>query len=369
MPSWKRTCLVLGFVAIGPVQSARSQATSGAAPAAAGDTPAIQVGLTLFADYTFTVEPESIDVDGNRFTPNAFNIGRAYLNVTGNISPAIAFRITPDIARETTPGSSVNGSLTFRLKYAYGQFNLDKWMRRGSFARIGMQQTPWIDFIESIYRYRFQGTMMEDREGMLSSADAGATFHYPFGDNYGDIHVGFYNGDGYNQAELSDQKALMARITIRPFPTRPQVRGLRVTGFYDRDAYVKDAERNRGIAGLTYEHRYVNAGLNYLTASDRSHVLGPKLDRNGFSVWATPKAPMGHGWEGLLRFDHLSQEQEMTSRKGERNRMIGGIAYWFQQRGPRAAAILLDYERVNNENFVPLKADERRWAVHTLFSF
>lgn len=161
----------------------------------------------------------------------------------------------------------------------------------------------------------------------------------------------------------------MARVTIRPFPTLARVRGLRVTGFYDHDAYVKDAERTRGIVGLTYEHGYVNAGLNYLTASDRSHAGGPKLDRKGFSLWATPKTPKGHGWEGLVRVDHLSHDQAMSSRKGERNRIIGGIGYWFRQQGPVAAAILLDYERADNENFVPIKADERRWALHMLISF
>ena len=37
---------------------------------------------------------------------------------------------------------------TFRLKYAYAQFNLDDWMTRGSWARFGIQQTPWVDFVE-----------------------------------------------------------------------------------------------------------------------------------------------------------------------------------------------------------------------------
>ncbi len=369
MSSWKRSCLLLVVLAVGPVPAVRGQATSAVGQGASEGTPTIRLGMTLFADYTITSEPKRVDVDGNEFSPNSFNVTRAYLNVTGNISRAIAFRVTPDIMPETTSGSSVNESLTFQLKYAYAQFNLDKWMRRGSFVRVGMQQTPWIDFIDSVYRYRFQGPTMEDREDILSSADVGAAFHYPLGDNYGDVHVGFYNGDGYNHAEQNDQKALMARLTIRPFPTRSLVHGLRVTGFYDRDAYVKNAERNRGIVGLTYEHGYINAGLNYVTASDRSQALGPKLDRSGFSVWATPKTPKGHGWEGLVRFDHLAQEQAMSSRKGERNRIIGGVAYWFRQQGPFAAAILLDYERIDNENFVPMKTDERRWALHTLVSF
>ena len=76
-----------------------------------------------------------------------------------------------------------------------------------------MQQTPWVDFMETVYRYRFQGTIFEDREGFLSSSDFGATFRYNFKQNYGDVHAGFYNGDNYNRLELNDQKAFMIRGT------------------------------------------------------------------------------------------------------------------------------------------------------------
>ena len=66
--------------------------------------------------------------------------------------------------------------------------------------RLGIQQTPWVDFEEGIYRYRFQGTVFSEREGLLSSADAGASFHYTLPSNYGDLHAGLYNGEGYNKA-------------------------------------------------------------------------------------------------------------------------------------------------------------------------
>src|SRR5688500_1381155 len=94
------------------------------------DTPSIRSGATLFLDYTVQPEPKVTDVDDNRVTGNAFNVARAYINVTGNISHIVAFRVTPDIARETGTGSSLNGGLTVRLKYAYAQFNLDDWMQR-----------------------------------------------------------------------------------------------------------------------------------------------------------------------------------------------------------------------------------------------
>jgi hypothetical protein len=340
-----------------------------AAKAQPDDAPSIRVGATLFMDYTVTQDPKGTDVDGNRFTPSAFNIGRAYINVTGNISHIVAFRVTPDITRETGDGSSLDGSLTYRLKYAYAQFNLDDWTSRGSFARFGMQQTPWIDFIDNVYRYRFQGPTMEDRETILSSSDVGATFRFVFAGDYGDVHGGFYNGDNYNRVEPNDQKAFMVRGTVRPVPENDTLRGLRVTGFYDHDAYVKDAERRRAIVGVTYEHPYFNTGANGLWTTDQTQNLTPKLDGDGFSVWVTPKTPKGYGWEGLLRFDHLSQEQATSAVNSERDRTIAGIAYWFPRQGAVSAAVLFDYEQVDNHDYEPARPKERRWAVHTLINF
>jgi hypothetical protein len=364
-----RRLLVLSVLTLAAAADAAAQATPTAAPAAADGAPSIRVGATLFLDYTATTEPKLTDADGNRVTGNAFNVARAYINVTGSISRIVAFRVTPDVVRETGTGSSLNGSLTYRLKYAYAQFNLDDWMQRGSWVRLGMQQTPWIDFIDSVYRYRFQGTTLEDREGILSSSDVGATMRYAFAGSYGDVHGGFYNGDNYNRQEANDQKAFMVRATIRPLPTRPGLRGLRVTGFYDHDAYVRNAERRRAILGLTYEHPLVNAGWNYVSTTDQTRVINPRLGGHGFSIWATPKTSKGYGWEGLLRFDRLVQEQATTTIEGERHRTIAGVAYWFPRQGSVSAAILLDYERVDNDHYAPVRADERRWAVHTLINF
>ena len=52
------------------------------------------------------------------------------------------------------------------------------------------------------------------------SSDAGVSFHYNFPSNYGDFHVGVYNGENYQKVEVNDQKGLefrgsMASPTIR----------------------------------------------------------------------------------------------------------------------------------------------------------
>src|SRR3954466_205344 len=172
---------------------ARAQVTPAAGYTPPDDTPSIKVGATIFADYTVQQKPSVKDAAGNDVQLNSFNVSRSYINITGNISHLIAFRITPDITRESGVGSSLNGSLTFRLKYAYAQFNLDDWMTKGSWVRFGQQQTPWLDYIEGIYRYRFQGQMFAERGGFLSSSDTGVSFHYSLPANYGDVHAGVYN--------------------------------------------------------------------------------------------------------------------------------------------------------------------------------
>ena len=361
-----RVAFVLAVLAIAVPCAAQVTPAAGYTPP--DDTPAIKVGAVIFTDYTVQQTPKIKDADGNDVTSSAFNVGRAYINITGNISHNIAFRITPDITRASgTADTSLNGSYTFRLKYAYAQFNLDDYLnpgRTGSWVRLGMQQTPWVDFMESVYRYRFQGTIFEEREGFLSSSDIGATFHYSLPGNYGEIHAGLYNGETYTKPEVNDQKGFMLRGTVRPLRMHPVLRGLRLTGFYDKDAYVKNADRTRGIVGVTFEHKYLNASFDYLAATDQTSATKTAVDSRGFSVWATPRAP--NGWEGLIRYDHLEPN---TGASGTRTRTIGGIAYWFPHQGTVNTALLFDVDQATFDNFAVPQPTQRRFAVHALVTF
>ena len=358
-----RTLWIASVVAVWP-GLASAQVTPAAGYTPPDDTPSVRVGATIYTDYTFTQQPESTDADGNLIHPSAFNVARSYINITGNISHLVAFRITPDVTRETGSGSSLNGSLTFRVKYAYAQVNLDDWMPRGSWARLGIQQTPWLDFAEGIYRYRFQGTMMPEREGFLVSADAGATFHTAFSGNYGDLHVGYYNGENYNRAEVNDQKALELRGTVRPFPMGAILRGLRFSGFVDVDHYIRNAERKRLIANATFEHKYVNAGFDYLETGDQTSVNLSDVEGRGYSIWITPRSPMG--LEALLRYDSVKPDKSADAR---RTRAIAGVAYWFPHQGSVSAALLVDLDQATFQRFTPAQPTQRRFAVHGLVNF
>jgi hypothetical protein len=366
----------MGVVVLGLLAGrASAQVTPAAGQTPPDDTPSIRVGATIYADYTYTQEPESTDADGNPIHLSQFNIGRSYINVTGNLSHIVAFRITPDIVRTgSDAGATLNGNLVFRIKYAFAQFNLDDWMPRGSWARLGIQQTPWLDFEEGIYRYRFQGTVFSEREtapngsALLVSSDAGASFHYTVPSNYGDIHVGIYNGENYNRAEVNDQKAIQIRGSVRPFATQtPILRGLRAHAFYDADSYIREGERTRFLIGVTFEHAYVNAGFDFLDAHDQTSGKPgtPEIKGKGYSIWATPKSTIG--WEALLRYDHYKPDTTFASQT--RNRTIVGVAYWFPHQGNVSSALMFDYDGQSFDNFTPAPPAQKRLAVHALVNF
>jgi hypothetical protein len=246
---------------------------------------------------------------------------------------------------------------------------LDDWMTKGSWARFGIQQTPLLDYEENIYRYRFQGTTFTEREGFYNSSDAGASFHYNLPSNYGDVHIGVYNGEGYAKTDPNDQKAVEMRGTLRPFATMaPVLRGLRVTGFYFADNYIKSSERTRAVAQVTFEHNYLNAGYDYISAHDQTAIAARDVPSAGWSFWATPKKPMSNGSsvEVLLRYDHLNPD---TTTSEARPRTIVGFAYWFPHQGNVSGALLFDYDGQTFQNFPTAQLAQKKYAVHALVNF
>jgi hypothetical protein len=375
-------------------RSASAQVTPAAGYTPPDDTPSIRLGMTLYPTYSFQTDPKITDSDGNTVSRNAFDVTRSYINITGNLSHIIAYRITPDITRESGllslgPGSSVSSdSLVFRIKYAYGQFNLDDWMARGSWVRLGIQQTPWVDFEEGIYRYRFQGTVFAERIPLpttMTSSDAGVSFHYNIPSNYGDFHVGVYNGENYQRVETNDQKAIELRGTVRPFATGlPVLRGLRVHGVYYNDHYAGSDERRRVMGNVTFEHKYLNAGFDYLSARDQTSATASDVSSNGYSIWATPRMPYANGasWEALVRYDHWTPNTSTSTfaplstspnpgttvfNDQKQNRTIVGVAYWFPHEGNVSTAILFDYDGQSFDNITTTPT--KGFSIHGLLSF
>ena len=121
------------------------------------------------------------------------------------------------------------------------------------------------------------------------------------------MHVGVYNGENYQRTETNNQKGFEFRGSLRPLAAgKPVLRGLRAHLVYYNDAYVSDGERQRVMGNVTYEHKFVNAGFDYLDADDQALPTTANIPANGYSIWATPRYPFENGssWEALIRYDH-----------------------------------------------------------------
>lgn len=361
---------------------AAAQVTPAQGSTPPNDTQSISVGAVVYYDYTYQKSPTIKDAAGNDVHLSQFQVSRTYINITGNVSHVVSFRVTPDIVRDTNATDTVlNGNLVFRIKYGFAQFNLDSWTGdwKQSWVRMGIHQTPYVDWEENLYRYRFQGTVFAERVGSMSSSDGGVSFHTNLPNNYGEVHVGMYNGENYNRVDVNNVKAFEFRGTLRPFGRgSPTARGLRVTGFWTQDAPVNGGRRDRSLFETTYEHKYFSAGYTYLSQNDQTLPAGcavasqcANVNQAGWSIWATPfLKEKGNGFEGLLRYDDYTNNGAsipgVVTTVIERKETIIGIAYWFPHIGGNATtAVLLDYDGLTMTN----QAKLTKIAVHGVINF
>jgi hypothetical protein len=121
------------------------------------------------------------------------------------------------------------------------------------------------------------------------------------------------------------------------------------------------------MGNLTFEHKYVNAGLDYLSATDQTLATATDVSSSGYSIWATPRLPFesGASWELLLRRDHWTPNTALDSQK--QNRTIVGVSYWFPHQGNVSTAILFDYDGQSFDNIAT--APTKGFGIHGLLNF
>ena len=340
---------------LAPFGAASAQTVPAPVPAAATEPeyPIVHVGMVSYLQYAAELE--------NRDGQNAFDVTRAYLNVTAQVARNVRFRFTPDIRRITD--GSLAGSLTVRVKYAFGQF--DNLLVERSWIRFGLHQSPWLDFEESINRYRVQGTVFPEREGLIpGSADFGASYFAPLPKGYGEVHAGVYNGEGFSQADPNKYKSMQGRLTIRPFPNRGAANGFRISAFYNAGWYAADRPRRLGIVMGSFEHAHLVATLEAVAATENPLAAAPRdIDRSGWSMFLEPRQGPA-GLAGILRVDTFDPDGALSG--NSQRRIIAGGAYWFIWPRTRLGLVATN-ERVDYDSAA--RPDENRLLFQTHIEF
>src|SRR4030042_3536680 len=110
-----------------------------------------------------------------------FVVKRGYLTVQKDFTSWFTGRITFDVTTVKDPEdepedapNNLDGSITARIKYIYGQFNLPNFaFFTKPFVEVGVVHMPWLDYEEHLNFYRCQDTMFLERNDTFNSADIG----------------------------------------------------------------------------------------------------------------------------------------------------------------------------------------------------
>jgi hypothetical protein len=273
--------------------------------------PVVTVGVVSFLEYSDDLE----DVNGF----NAFDVTRGYINIQGQLSRHVRVRFTPDV-RPTTDASLVS-NLTLRLAYASLEADVSE---HGS-VLFGMHETPWLTFEESINRYRVQGPMVAEREGLIPGpTDLG--FSVRVKGERTEVHAGVYNGEGDGRQEVDKYKSLQGRVTVRPFSDDSLAGSVRLSGFYSYGWYARDRPRRLGIVMASYEQPHVVATAQYLFATDNPFVAAD-LKRSGLSFFGEARQGVT-GWAGIGSVEYFDPDR--TVENDTLRRYIFGGAHWRQ---------------------------------------
>ena len=213
--------------------------------------------------------------------------------------------------------------------------------------------------------------MFAEREGYCRSSDAGASFHYNLPSNYGDVHVGVYNGENYNRAEVNDQKALAdarhgaaASRSGTPRAARPARARLL------RRRQLREGRRapTRRSSARDLRAHVLNAGVRI--SRHRRPDVGDQPAKSTAAATRSgrPRATPTRAGKALLRYDHMTPDHALPTTSRERGPSSASPT-GFRTRAPcrpRCCSTTTARPSTTSRRRCPT---QKRIAVHALVNF
>jgi hypothetical protein len=246
----------LAFRALAAVALSALTASVVQAQASAQQAPQVSVTGVVYTQYQYSDAPIP--------AKSTFDMTRAYVNVLGRFSNGITTRVTTDIL----PNPAGNQSI--RLKYAYAA-----WTPAGSSLtyKLGMIHTPFVDYEETLWDYRMQGTIAVDRNPhngqiTMTAADIGFGVDGHWNGEQVNAQFAIVNGEGYSNGTGDFRKDAEARVSVRVKPTNDNSRvgGFRITGYAGiGKVTATGADRNRYLGQLSYRTTQYTVAGDYVS--------------------------------------------------------------------------------------------------------
>jgi hypothetical protein len=265
----------------------------------------LEIGVTMYLDFTYAMGDSftadrankglnEVTAENNRSLAQGFHFTRTYLNVRKYFEGGHHLRLTIDQMVNNVGGNSCpNGAgstagncheaapfglagfagtgrnSTF-VKYAYYNHIIIP----GVELRIGQGQTPWIEYEEHRWTYRYLFPIMVDQINFQTSSDLGASLLGKVLNNKIEYHLSFMNGEGYQNTPDGRGFAVLGRVSVEP------IKGIIFSLFGHNERLRNGIE-----------------GFNPQRALGNIEVYDPKADRfklNLQAVWADDGADVGN---------------------------------------------------------------------------
>lgn len=266
----------------------------------------VELKATFYFDFTnnngnsFTADAlnkglNEVSARNNRGLANGFHFTRTYLTLIKRFDEGHHFRLTLDqmvnnIGGGTSCAGNAAGSAggncheaapyglagyaggdrnTTFVKYAY----YNHVVLPGLEVRLGQHQTPWIEYEEHRWTYRYTGPIFVDQQNFQTSSDLGVSVMGKVLDKKVDYHVSLQSGEGYQNTQDGRGMAGLGRLSIEP------IKGAILSAFYHNER-----QRN-GIEGFNPQRVLGNV-----------EFYAPETDRFKLSaqmVWADDGADVG----------------------------------------------------------------------------
>jgi hypothetical protein len=279
---------------------------------------------------------------------NNFDVTRAYVNAIGRFAGGVGARVTMDVQRL---GGGDN-SLRYRLKYAFATYT-----PTGSplTFKLGMIHTPWVDFEETLWEYRMQGTTALDRNGYLTSSDIGFGVDGKWGPDNVNMQLAFVNGEGYSGGPGDQRKDIEGRVSVRVLMTddSSRVGGLRISGYGGYGKPTTGGQRNRFLGMVSYKSKQLTlagefaATKDSVTGTPTASVAGRLI--TAFGVFKVPASKVAF----IARVDIVDPNTGSAANTDKQTRIIGGVSY---QLSPNLR-LLLDIDNLSYQG-TPTPAQE-----------
>lgn len=270
-------------------------ATKAAPPSSAASNllKGVELKATFYFDFTyaggdsFTANAlqkgiNDAQANANKGVANGFHFTRTYLTLVKRFDEGHHFRLTLDQMVNNVTSANNHEAAPFGLagyagtgrnntfvKYAYYNHVL----LPGLEVRLGQHQTPWIEYEEHRWTYRYQGPIMVDQQNFQTSSDLGVSLMGKVLDKRVDYHFSFMNGEGYQNTPNARSYAWLGRVSVEP------IKGVIISGF------GHDETLRSGTEGFNPRRLLGNVEV-YAPESDRFKV-------NAQYVWADDGADLG----------------------------------------------------------------------------